>query len=208
MSSENKKLVALTFDDGPSSITPEVLDILEENHIVATFFLIGELITDEKKSIMERQLKMGCELANHSWTHSDMSVMSKEEIEDEIARTTKKIKDMVGYDVKFFRPPYILLSDTMYEAIDLSFICGMGCRDWEIDVSAEERLHTVLTEVKDGTLVLLHDFEGNVNTVKALSDMIKGLKKQGYSFVTVSEMFKEKGINPNVKKKIWTNVLE
>lgn len=204
----NQKLVAFTFDDGPSDLTPEVLDILEENGIVATFFLIGNLISDDKVPIMKRQLQMGCELANHSFTHSDMSTMSPEVIKDEIDKTTRLIKEKVGYDVKFFRPPYIALSDTMYDTIEFPFIQGLGCKDWEPDVSAEERLSIVLNEVKDGTMVLLHDFQGNVNTAKALPAMIHGLKEQGYSFVTVSELFHKKNINPNQKHKIWTNVME
>lgn len=203
-----RKLVALTFDDGPSVITNDVLDILEEHQVVATFFLIGNQVNETTRTIMKRQLEMGCELANHSLTHSDMSVMDAATIKDEIAETSKKIKELVDYDVKFFRPPYIALSDTMYESIELPFIEGLGCRDWEADATAGERVETVLTQVKDGTIVLLHDFEGNVNTVKALPEIIEGLKEQGYSFVTVSELFQEKGVNPKVSHKIWTNVLE
>ena len=206
MSDTNKKLVALTFDDGPSTLTPKVLDILEENGVVATFFLIGNLVTEDKKSIMERQIKMGCELANHSFTHSDMTKMTAAEIQEEIDKTTKIIKDMAGYDVKFFRPPYIALNDTMYDAISLPFIEGLGCYDWEPDRPAEERLSIVLNEVQDGTMVLLHDFEDNIHTVEALPEMIAGLKEKGYSFVTVSQLFEQKKVNPNVKHKIWTNV--
>lgn len=203
-----RKLVALTFDDGPSVITNDVLDILEERQVVATFFLIGNQVNETTKPIMKRQLEMGCEIANHSLTHSDMSVMDAATIKDEIAKTSEKIKELVDIDVKFFRPPYIALSDTMYESIELPFICGLGCRDWEADATVEERVETVLSQVKDGTIVLLHDFEGNVNTVKALPEIIEGLKAQGYEFVTVSELFAEKGVNPKVSHKIWTDVLE
>lgn len=208
MTENNMKLAALTFDDGPSETTPEILDILEKYGVRATFFLVGNQISEKTKPIVERELRMGCELANHSFTHSDMSVMSAEQIKDEINHTTKLIKETVNYDVKFFRPPYILLSDTMYENIEFPFIQGMGCQDWEAEVSVEDRRETVLRDIKDGTLVLLHDFEGNVNTVKALPGMIEGLKAQGYSFVTVTEMFEKKGINPNQKHKIWINVFD
>ncbi len=203
---ESRKLVALTFDDGPSDLTHEVLNILEEHGVVATFFLIGNLVTDQKIPIMKRQIEMGCEIANHSYSHRDMSAMSSEVIKEEIEKTTKVIKDKAGYDVKFFRPPYIALSDTMYETIELPFIQGLGCKDWEPEVSAKERLSIVLNEVQDGTIVLLHDFQGNVHTVEALPEMIKGLKEKGYSFVTVSQLFEQKGINPQVNHKIWTNV--
>ena len=76
MGQNEEKLVALTFDDGPSNITEKVLDILEENGIVGTFFLIGNLVTADKKATMERQLALGCEIANHSFPHREMSKLS------------------------------------------------------------------------------------------------------------------------------------
>ena len=202
------KMVALTFDDGPSSTTSEVLDILDRYDVVATFFLIGNQVNSNTASIMQRQINMGCELACHSYTHSDMSNMSAYDIQNEINWTTSAIKNTVNYDVKFFRPPYLATSNTMYQNIDLSFIQGIGCNDWESSVSASQRANTVLSNVKDGSIVLLHDFQGNTNTVQALPTIIEGLKNQGYTFVTVSQLFEYKGVNPNVEYKIWSNVYE
>lgn len=205
---KSSKLLALTFDDGPSETTSQVLDVLQQYNVVATFFLVGEHVNEGTKPVMQRQVAMGCEIANHSYTHSNMSIMSLAQIKQEIEDTTARIKEMVGYDVKFFRPPYIALSDIMYETIDLPFIQGIGCTDWEPEVSAEQRTETIMNTVKDGTIILLHDFEGNENTVDALPHIIEELKKQGYKFVTVSDLFRLKGVNPNVKYKIWTNVYE
>lgn len=202
------KLLALTFDDGPSETTNQVLDVLQQYEVTATFFLVGGHMNERMKSVLQRQRAMGCEIANHSYTHSDMSVMTPAQIKQEIEDTTARIKEMAGYEVKFFRPPYIALSDTMYETIDLPFIQGIGCTDWEPKVSAEQRAETIINTVKDGTIILLHDFEGNQNTVDALPHIIEELKKQEYKFVTVSDLFRLKGVNPNVKYKIWTNVLE
>ena len=202
------KMVALTFDDGTSSTTSEVLDILDRYDVVATFFLIGNQVNSNTASIMQRQINMGCELACHSYTHSDMSNMSAYDIQNEINWTTSAIKNTVNYDVKFFRPPYLATSNTMYQNIDLSFIQGIGCNDWESSVSASQRANTVLSNVKDGSIVLLHDFQGNTNTVQALPTIIEGLKNQGYTFVTVSQLFEYKGVNPNVEYKIWSNVYE
>lgn len=205
---QGKKLIALTFDDGPSQTSQLILDVLEDYNIVATFFLVGQFVTQKTKPIMERQLKMGCELANHSFKHGVMSEMTASQIQDEVSKTTKAIREQVNVDTKWFRPPYIALSDTMYETIDLPFIQGIGCTDWEPEVSAEQRAETIIHTVKDGMIILLHDFEGNENTVHALSYIIEELKKQGYEFVTVSDLFRLKGVNPNVKHKIWTNVYE
>ena len=199
-----KKLVALTFDDGPNTTTtPQILDILEREGVVATFFLIGSNINDSVKAVMQRQVSLGCELANHSWSHSDMSTMSYSQIQQEIANTNNRIYQMVGVTPKFFRPPYISTSPTMYEAIDLPFIGGLTCNDWDNSTSAAQRASIVLNNVRDGDIVLLHDFAGNYNTVQALSTIIQGLRDRGFEFVTVSQLFELKGINPNVEYKLW-----
>lgn len=203
-----KKMVALTFDDGPSETTHEVLDILEKYEIPATFFLIGEFITEKTIPIMKRELELGCEIENHSFTHCDMTKLSAEEIREEIEKTSAAIRSAVGVQPKFFRPPYILTNDTMFENIDLNFVVGMGCNDWIPEASAQERIQIFFENIKDGTMVLLHDLQGNVNTVEALPTMIEGLKEQGYTFVTVEELFSENGVNPQQRYKMWTNIYE
>ncbi|CUH92036.1 polysaccharide deacetylase family protein [Herbinix luporum] len=201
-----KKLVALTFDDGPNlDITPLVLDKLEEYGVVATFFVIGKDVSEDTKPVLERQLELGCEIANHSWSHSYMDKMTVDEIKEEIQKADNIIKQMVNVAPKFFRPPYIAVSETMYEAIDLPFVNGINGLDWEAGVSAKERAEKILTEVKDGDIILLHDFSGNQNTVDALDDIIEGLLDDGYALVTVSKLFELKGVDPNVKNKLWTN---
>ncbi|NLJ97024.1 MAG: polysaccharide deacetylase family protein [Clostridiales bacterium] len=202
----DKKLVALTFDDGPNlDTTPKVLDILEEYGVVATFFLIGKFINEDTKAVMARQLELGCEISNHSWNHNFMNEYTAREIQDEITKTNDKIIETVGVTPRFFRPPYISLSDTMYESIDLPFICGINCLDWDNTVSAERRTQLVLDNIKDGDIVLLHDLSGNKNTVDALGDIISGLLDDGYTLVTVSQLFELKGVDPNVKYKLWSN---
>lgn len=201
------KLVALTFDDGPNTITtPQVLDKLEKYNIVASFFLCGINVSEATKPVMERQLTLGCELANHSWSHPAMSTLSKEEIEKEIADTNHIIHEMVGVTPQFFRPPYIATSPEMYQYIDLPFICGIGCSDWDDAVSTEKRAEVILNTVKDGDIILLHDAVDNINTVNALDLIIPELLDQGYRFVTVSKLFEQKGVEPNVENVIWTNV--
>lgn len=204
----NDKLVALTFDDGPSNVTENVLDVLENEKIVGTFFLIGNQITENMIDTLKRELSLGCEIANHSYTHSDMSIMDEQVIKDEISKTSALIKKYLNVEPKFFRPPYISLSDTMYASISLPFISGYGCEDWDSNVLADERIEKVLSQVKDGSIILLHDLENNHETVKALPVIIDKLRKDGYSFVTVSELFEKKNVNPNVQNKIWSNVFE
>lgn len=205
---ENKKLVALTFDDGPSNITEKILDVLEAEGIVGSFFLIGQQVTPETKPILERELALGCEICNHSFTHSVMSEMTAEVIRDEIAKTSDVIRDVVGIETKFFRPPYIAVSDTMYSNINLPFICGEDSRDWDDSTSAQDRIDRVLANVTDGTLVLMHDMKDNVKTLEALPVIIKGLREKGYSFVTASQIFEQKGVDPNVPHKLWSHTTD
>jgi peptidoglycan/xylan/chitin deacetylase (PgdA/CDA1 family) len=204
---ENAKLIALTFDDGPNTeTTPKVLDKLEKYGVVASFFLIGQNISDTTKPIMERQLKDGCEINNHSWTHSNMASMTAKVAKKEITDTSKKIEDMVGVTPKFFRPPFIATSPTMYSAIDLPFINGINGVDWDATVTAEQRAESILKQAQDGNIILMHDFYGNNNTVAALDIIIPELQRRGYVFVTVSQLFEYKGVEPNVENKIWSLV--
>ncbi len=203
----NGKMIALTFDDGPSATTTgQVLDVLDRYGVKATFFLMGQNINDGTRAIMQRQNSAGHELANHSFTHSDMTRMSYSAIQDEINRTNNLIRQYTGQTPKFFRPPYISINNTMYQAIDLAFVQGAMLNDWENGTSVQQRVNNALNAARDGQIIMLHDFEGNYQTVQALSQIIEGLKNQGYQFVTLSELFQYKGKNANQEYKIWSNV--
>ncbi len=198
----------MTFDDGPSSTTNDVLDVLEREGIVATFFLVGENVNSSTASIMQRQVNMGCELANHSYNHVDMSNYSASDIRNQINWTQSAIENTVGVTPKFFRPPYLGISNTMYQNIDLTFIQGIVTQDYDSSISVSQIVNNAVNNVSDGSIVLLHDFQGNSKTVQALPTIIQRLKSQGYSFVTVSQLFEYKGINPNQDYKIFSNVYD
>ena len=192
---EYGKVIALTFDDGPNTTTTgEVLDVLEKYGVRGTFFLIGDNINEQSAENVKRAYQMGCEIANHSKTHSYMNKMSDEDIKAEIAFTNEKIKDIIGKEPSFFRPPYIATNSTMYETIDLTFICGLGCEDYEPKVDAQKRYEKTIEQACDGAIILLHDSQGNFQTVQALEMIIPELQKQGYEFVTCSELFFAKGV--------------
>ncbi|MBQ9766846.1 MAG: glycoside hydrolase family 11 protein [Lachnospiraceae bacterium] len=201
------KMVALTFDDGPSTTTTtQILDVLDNYGVKATFFLIGQQINSSTQSILQRQNSSGHELANHSYTHSDMTSMSWSTIQSEISQTNNLINSYTGQTPKFFRPPYISVNSTMYSAIDMAFVQGIMCNDWEDSTSASQRANTVLSSVSNGSIVLLHDYQGNSQTVQALPTIIEGLKNQGYTFVTMSQLFSYAGKTANVDNKLWSNV--
>ena len=201
-------IIALTFDDGPNTvITPQVLDILEKEGIVASFFLIAQNITPESAAVARRAYDMGCDIENHTLTHPFMDKMSAEEINQEVQACTDKIIEITGEAPKFFRPPFIAVSQAMYDNIDMTFICGMGCEDWVPTVTAEQRAERVLANAEDGQIVLLHDMQWNQATVDALKTIIPELKKRGYEFVTVSQLFERKNVTPQ-KGWLYSNALQ
>lgn len=202
------KLAALTFDDGPNTVTtPQVLDVLEKHNVAATFFVIGNNITPESAEVMRRAVKMGCGIENHSRTHSDMTKMSAGEISAEISFTSDAIEKAVGRRPEFFRPPYIAYDQQMFDTVDLTFICGIGADDWNNEISSDERYRRITEQVSDGSVILLHDMEGNFRTVEAIDRIIPAMKATGYEFVTVSELFARKGIVPK-KNVVYTNVFQ
>ena len=190
-----KPVIALTFDDGPNNTTTlAVLDLLEKYQVRASFFLVGNNITESTENVIRRADEMGCEIDNHSRSHSYMNKLTPEEIKEETDYVSDKVEEITGQPTPFFRPPYIAVNNTMYESIDMPFICGYGCNDWDSKVSVEDRINGVLENVQDGTIILLHDSEGNNATVQALDTIIPSLLEQGYQFATVSELFEAKGI--------------
>lgn len=204
------KLCALTFDDGPSvDLTPRVLDKLEKHGVVATFFVIGMLINEDTAPVLERMTKMGCEIGNHSWAWDSLNSKSPEEIKNSINKTTAAIKKYAKTTPKFFRPPNLAVSETMYENIDLPFVEGVLGFDWAgCDRTAEKIAQNVLKDMRDGAIILLHDVQPEPHpTPEALDIIIPELKKQGYEFVTLSELFRRKGVDPkSIKGRMWKYV--
>lgn len=191
----SKPTIAITFDDGPNATTTmEVLDILEKYQVRASFFLIGTNINDESAKSVKRAFDLGCDIENHSKTHSYMDKMTADEIKDEVAYVNDKVKEITGTTPKFFRPPYIAVNSTMYDNIDMTFISGLGCNDWDDKVTAEYRAKYLEKKAADGVIFLLHDAEGNSKTVEALDKAIPILLEKGFQFATISELFELKGV--------------
>ena len=203
------KYCALSFDDGPNTTTTmQVLDILEENGIAASFFLIGRNITDETVPVMKRAVALGCDLENHSFSHPYFSKLSKEEMLKEIDSTSVLIEYAVGRRPQYFRPPYIDHNELMHNVIDLVFISGRSFQDWNPEVSLQQRIDGILTRVGDGDIILLHDSTGNTATVEALKVVIPEMKERGFTFVTVRQLFEEVrgNVPPAHDGRIYTNV--
>lgn len=205
-----KKYCSLSFDDGPNlDTTLKVLEVLKRFDVPASFFVCGSNVNDETKEAMLRAVAQGCDIENHSKTHQVMTEQSVEEIIDEINYTDDVIIKAIGKKPTLFRPPYIAYDDRMFENIEHTFICGVGCDDWDAKVSVEKRIDVITNSVKDGDIILLHDMKGNYATVTALESIIPILKEKGFEFVTTAKLFEIKGIKPQKNAKIiYTNVLQ
>lgn len=197
---------ALTFDDGPSSLTNLVLDRLEKYEIPATFFVVGKCITEETGPVMERIQSLSCEFGNHSWSFEPMDTMSKEEIEESIQKTDNAIRKYTGSPALFFRPPNLAVSETLYKTVKKPFAQGITGNDWiGCNTTAQQRAHLVLDQTKDGSIILLHDTQIPPHpTPEALDIIIPELLIRNFTFVTLTSLFEIKGINPySLTKAMW-----
>ena len=183
---KNKKVVALTFDDGPDgNTTPQALDILAKYKIKATFFVQGKNIAGNE-AILKRMQAEGHEVGNHSWNHPVLTKLSLEDAKKQITDTEDAIIKVLGKSSKLMRPPYGAISDDIRNSLDLSFILwDVDSLDWKSKNEA-----AIFTEIQhqtsDGSIILLHDI--HQPSVNSLPKVIEYLQEQGYSFVTVSEL--------------------
>ena len=190
------KYVALSFDDGPSLMyTPMMLDVLEENGVKASFFLIGQNITEETAPIIRRMVQMGCDVENHTYSHPNLTQISDVQILEEVARTDSLIEAYVGTKPRYLRPPFTAHNAHVAGLIDEKiFIAGLSCQDWRADMPVEARVTRTLERVEDGRILLFHDT--NERTVEAMKTIIPQLKARGFEIVTIPELFRLSGHTP------------
>ncbi|MDR2203406.1 MAG: polysaccharide deacetylase family protein, partial [Nitrososphaerota archaeon] len=188
----DSKMIALTFDDGPSEYTDRLLDILSENDAKATFFVTGSAI-DAYSDVVIRAVSQGCEIAGHTWSHRDLTTLTVTEIRQELQNTNDAIFNSVGVYPDMFRPSYgainnnvVSVSEDMNLAIILWTITAL---DWQSQ-DADAIYEMVVDNVRDGVIVLCHDTVEA--TIDAMERVIPELVLSGYNLVTVSELLDEK----------------
>lgn len=183
------RYVALTFDDGPSSFTDRLLDCLEKNKAKATFFMVGKEIEYFSEEV-KRMEKLGCELGNHTYSHADLTTLSPEEVSAELSAVDTLLKDLTGQGASVIRPPYGAVSSTVKQTAGAPMILwSIDTLDWESQ-DPEQITETVLSQVKDGSIILMHDiFSTSVDAVEIL---IPKLAEEGYQFLTVHELAEKK----------------
>ncbi|MDD2958318.1 MAG: polysaccharide deacetylase family protein [Lachnospiraceae bacterium] len=179
------KMVALTFDDGPSQYTRTLLNTLEQYHAKATFFMVGENVSNYSSTV-RKMYQIGCELGNHTYNHSRLTSLSVSQIQYQISRTNERIKAITGVNPTVMRPPY-----GSYNSTVLNY-AGLPAVYWSIDPRDWDTLNTYSTvahikqNVRDGSIILIHDIYSS--SVQAAIQLIPWLSQQGYQMVTVSEM--------------------
>ena len=179
--------VALTFDDGPNPrYTPQVLDILYENQVPATFFLVGEEFSGNEL-LIEEMAASGHEIGNHTFSHPDLTTLNASQIRQEIRQTEEELRKILpDYTIKYVRPPYGRYNEAVEQAVGQPLMLWtIDSGDWD-DPVAESIYTTVVSNIQDGDIIVFHD--DNPETVKALEDIIIELKSRGFQFVTVSQM--------------------
>lgn len=186
-----KKLVAFTFDDGPTVHYGKLLDTLEEYGMHATFFIWGKQYNDSYKDEIERLVSLGCELGNHTWSHPYLTKLTAEEIADEIERTRALLESITGIKDYLVRPPYGSSNLTVTDTVKVPLInWSLDTADW--NNGNYDRVYSTLTEkVQDGDVILMHASYGF--TADAVRDAIPVLIEQGYQIVSVSELCAVRG---------------
>lgn len=183
-----KPVVALTFDDGPGPYTEELLQLLEQNNCRATFFLLGTRLA-EYPEVVEMLAQSDNEIGSHGWAHENADKVNDARIGRSIETSKQAIEEATGRIVRFYRPPYGSANSATYrhcEKRELYIIVwSLDSFDWDAK-SADDVVHSILTRVKSGDIVLCHDIHSN--TVEAMKKILPELTAQGYQMVTVGEM--------------------
>lgn len=188
---KNKKMVALTFDDGPGKYTSSILKCLDENDAHATFFVLGSLVNNYKSAVKKADM-IGCEIGSHTFNHVNLTNLTVNGIKGQMNKTDKRLKAIIGHGASLMRPPYGSVNSTVKSSVKKPLVMwSVDTRDWETR-SALATYKNVMDNVSDGSIILMHDIHGS--TKDAVLKIIPALKKKGYQMVTVSELAQYKGI--------------
>lgn len=190
-----RKVVALTFDDGPTDLSNKILDVLNKNNVKATFFWLGKNLADNTE-IIEKAKKKGHQIANHSWDHTN-GYNSDENViwEQQVARTVEELKTVAGIQSKYYRPPFGGITQQQINFLGskgiTTVLWSLTTMDWD---KTQNDSDAIVYKFKDylhpGAIVLMHDqdFGKSEQMLVALEKMILYGKSQGYTFVTIENI--------------------
>ena len=189
----SKPMLALTFDDGPSSHTERLLDVFAAHGGKGTFFVVGNML-DRRAETLQRMAADGHEIGGHSWDHRQLTKLSAAEMTDQLMSTRAKIYSITGLDATMVRPPYGSCNDqlkTKAKELDIALInWSVDTLDWKYK-DADTVYQAVMDGAKDGAIILCHDL--HKTTVDAMERAIPDLIAAGYQLVTVTELLTSEG---------------
>lgn len=192
-----KPMIAFTFDDGPvgtadTSTSIRIQDALAASGQHATFFYWGNHINSGNEAEIKRAYDMGFEIGNHTDTHSDLTTKTAEKMLEDVTKCAEKLTALTGLEHFLIRPPYLSVNQTMRNTLREPMInCSIDSKDWA-GATTEEIINTINTQKKDGAIVLLH--ETYATTAEAMELLIPQLVAEGWQIVSVSELFKARGL--------------
>ncbi len=179
--------IALTFDDGPSIYTEELLDGLKERGVKATFFLIGKN-AKEYPDIVKREAEEGHLVGNHTYSHVVISNLSLEKAREEIEKTNQILEGITGKRVEYVRPPFGIWKEELEDLQMTSVMWSVDPLDWTTK-NTDEIVKKVVTRAKENDIILLHDcYKSSVQAAFRIIDL---LQSEGYEFVTIEELLLE-----------------
>ncbi len=185
-----KKMIALTFDDGPGQYTKKIVKCLKKYGAHATFFVVGNRVDDYPEAV-QAAYDAGCEIGNHSYDHAKLSALSVKGVTSEFKKTNKAVKSVIGVYPTVARAPYGAINSTVRKKCNLPLIqWSVDTLDWKTR-STSATISSVLNNARDGDIVLMHDI--HQPTQKAALALIPKLVEEGYQLVTVSELAEYQG---------------
>ena len=198
---KNPRHVALTFDDGISDYTNDLLDILGKYDVQATFFVLGQTLETNNffKRTLIRMIREGHVVASHSFNHPDFTSLNKNQIRDQMVRTEMAIQSIIGIRPRFMRPPYGYVNQRVFEALmSLGYVIinwNHDTNDWKYQDSYGNIVGYVQNQISsphiksEGPIILQHD--SLKSSIQLQSGIIRILREKGYEFVSMYECIGE-----------------
>lgn len=192
--SGEKRQIALTFDDGPGPFTPEILDVLDEYDVPATFFVIGGP-SDSQAALIQEEVARGHSVGNHTVGHADLATLSRAGQAAQVDGQTAAIELFGAPKPRLFRPPYNSWNETTLDIMRrrkmLMVLWSVETNDWA-KPGVDAIVDRTLADAKPGAIVLFHDGGGDrAQTVAALPRVIEGLQNDGYELVTIPQLLED-----------------
>jgi len=186
---ETQKKIAITFDDGPSPVTLQILDVLKEYNAKATFFCIGKNI-EQHPEILKKTFDCGHLIGNHSYSHSPLIDFSNQaQFTVELEQTDALIEKVIGKKPRFFRPPYGVTTPSMGRALKRSKhrVIGWNIRSFDGRLKSESLIfNRIKSRISPGSIILLHD--SGQHSVGVLERLLQALREKNYEVVSLEQL--------------------